>query len=72
MNDVPPGWAAVPVNVNDNGYEYKARMVAGFVGIRNSSSGEPTADGSVGKDTLQPEVGWWMMNGLVLRTVHNW
>lgn len=61
MADVPPGWAAVPVKVNDNGYEYKARMIAGSVGIGTSSSGEPTADGSVGEDTLQPEVGWWMM-----------
>ncbi len=36
-------------------------MMAGLVGIRASSSEEPTADGSVGKDTLQSEVGWWMM-----------
>lgn len=61
MDDVPPGWAAVPVKVDDNGYEYRARMISGSVGIRVSSSGEPTADGSVGKDTLQPEVGWWMI-----------
>lgn len=59
--NIPLGWAAVPVKVDDNGYEYMARMIAGSVGIGVSSSGEQTADGSVGKDTLQPEVGWWMM-----------
>ena len=61
MDVISPGWTAVPVQVNDNGYEFKARMMAGSVGIRASSSGEPGADGSVGQDTLQPEVGWWMM-----------
>ena len=61
MKDVPRGWAAVPVKVIDNGNEFKARMMAGSVGIRASSSGEPAADGSVGIDTLHPEVGWWMM-----------
>ena len=64
--DVAPGWAAVPVKVNDNGFKYKARMMAGSVGIRNSSSGQSTADGSIRMDTLQPEVGWWMMK---LKTV---
>ena len=51
----------MPVKVDDNGHEYMARMMAGSVGIGVSSSGEQTADESVGKDTLQPEVGWWMM-----------
>ena len=61
MDNIAPGWAAVPVTVNDNGFEYKASMMSGSVGIRNSSSGHPTQDGSIGMDTLQPEVGWWMM-----------
>ena len=61
VGNIAPGWAAVPVKVNDNGFEYKARMMAGSVGIRNSSSGQPTEDGSIGNDTLQPEAGWWMM-----------
>lgn len=60
-DDVPPGWAAVPVQVDDNGNEFKARMMAGSVGIRASSSGEPTVDEGVGMDTLQPKVGWWMV-----------
>lgn len=60
-DDVPPGWAAVPGQVDDNGHESKASMMAGSVGIRASSSGELTADGNVGKDTLRSEVGWWMM-----------
>ena len=61
MDVISPGWTAVPVEVDDNGNEFTARMMAGSVGIQALSSGEPGADGNVGKDTLQPEVGWWMM-----------
>lgn len=61
LGKVAPGWAAVPVKVNDNGFEYQARLIVGLVGIRSSSSGELTEDGSIGNDTLQSEVGWRMM-----------
>jgi hypothetical protein len=37
---IPDGSAAVPVTVDDNGHVYKARMVAGSVGIRVTSSGD--------------------------------
>jgi len=61
LEDVPQGYAAVPVEVNDNGKIYSTRMVAGSVGIRLSSSGEPL-DGQerTGMDTMQPLSGWWM------------
>ena len=36
MEYVPPRFAAVPVNVDNNGSKYQARMVAGLVGIRAS------------------------------------
>ncbi len=51
------------MKVNDSGYELIAGMLAGSVGIGTLGSvdGEPTAEGSVGKDTLGPEVGCWMM-----------
>ncbi|MCJ1461041.1 hypothetical protein MMC28_011423 [Mycoblastus sanguinarius] len=57
MEYIPPGWAAVPVNVDDNGYVYSARMGAGSVGVRftNSEGGEKTV-----LNTLQAEAGWWM------------
>jgi len=66
-NDVPPGFASVPVKLDDNGDEYDAVMVAGSVGIKATSSGElltpATFDNpsiTIELDTLQSESGWWM------------
>jgi hypothetical protein len=73
-NDIPPGFASVPVKVDDYGNKYDTVMVAGSVGIRVTSSGEPSTlmmpwrrgqtepeEGhTVGLDTMQPESGWWM------------
>ncbi|KAL4967612.1 DUF4419 domain-containing protein [Aspergillus stella-maris] len=38
MEDVPSGFASVPVNVNDNGTVYKTMMLAGLVGIQARST----------------------------------
>ena len=40
-NDIPNGYVSLPVTVDDNGFEYKTRMVAGSVGIQLRSSGLP-------------------------------
>lgn len=37
-DNLPAGFASVPVTVNDNGHEYKATMVAGSVGILATAS----------------------------------
>lgn len=73
--DVPPGYASVPVKIDDNGTIYTARMVAGSVATRMESSGiaGPVGPGGrggrpkpkdepfeVGLDTLRPVSGWWM------------
>lgn len=73
--DVPPGYASVPVKIDDNGVIYEARMVAGSVGIRMESSGVAGERGpggrggklrpkdeplEVGLDTVRPISGWWM------------
>ncbi|KAL8714859.1 MAG: hypothetical protein Q9220_001372 [cf. Caloplaca sp. 1 TL-2023] len=47
--EVPPGYTSVPVKVDDNGYEFKATMIAGSVGM---TCWNPK--------TIQPESGWWM------------
>lgn len=60
MADLPRGYATVPVECNDNGYKFKAILLAGSVGIKCSSSGKMTAEGQVGLDTLQAVSGWWM------------
>lgn len=60
MTDMPRGYATVPIKCNDNGYEFDAVMLAGFVGIKCSSSGEKTAEEQVGLDTVQAESGWLM------------
>jgi hypothetical protein len=38
--DIPVGYVSVPVTVDDNGTEYKTKMIAGSVGVKVSSSGE--------------------------------
>ena len=60
MDDVPRGYATVPIKCNDDGFEFDAVMLAGFVGIKCSSSGESTAHGEIGLDTVQAKSGWVM------------
>ena len=38
MDDIPGGFATVPVKVDENGTIYEAKMVSGMVGIQASSS----------------------------------
>lgn len=58
--EVAPGYTTVPVKINDNGFVFMSRMIAGSVGMRYTSSGEQGAGGTVGLDTLQPETGWFI------------
>lgn len=53
---IPPGYSTVPVKVNDNGYEFQAKMIAGSVGMGYTSSQGAGHD----LDTVQPESGWCM------------
>ncbi|KAF2727978.1 hypothetical protein EJ04DRAFT_516911 [Polyplosphaeria fusca] len=66
-NDVPCGFTAVPVTINDNGQEVEAEMLAGSVGYACMSSGRLPAkplpsqpDPDVGLDTVQPQIGWFI------------
>ncbi|KAL8811837.1 MAG: hypothetical protein Q9223_004371 [Gallowayella weberi] len=56
-DEVPPGYTSVPVKVDDNGHVFMAKMVAGSVGTKYSSSSK---GGNSMNDTIQPESGWWM------------
>lgn len=60
LKDMPRGYATVPVHCDDNGYEFDAVMLAGFIGIKCSSSGQKTAKDQIGLDTVQAESGWLM------------
>ncbi len=59
IDEIPPGFATVPVKIDDNGQVYMARMIAGsmatrgYVNHRNFS-----AERRGNYNTLQPEVGW--------------
>ncbi|PVH74854.1 hypothetical protein DL98DRAFT_385132, partial [Cadophora sp. DSE1049] len=58
---VPPGWASVPVKLNDDGIETDCVMMAGLVGTKYSSSGQELhRKTETGLDTLSIETGWWM------------
>lgn len=60
-DDIPAGYASVPVKLNDNGKEYDTMMLAGMVGIQASSSGQLLEGASeTGLDSIQPVSGWWM------------
>ncbi|KAG0338179.1 hypothetical protein BG000_004414 [Podila horticola] len=49
-DDIPMGYADVPVLLDENGRETKAVMVAGLVGIRVTGN----------HDTVQPQPAWWI------------
>lgn len=61
IDDIPAGYASVPVKLDDNGKEYDTMMLAGMVGIQASSSGHLLGGASeTGLDSIQPVSGWWM------------
>jgi hypothetical protein len=62
MNAVPRGYCTVPVDINDDGQELKAEMLAGSVGCQWLTSSGDLGDGDdPGKlDTIQPFSGWWI------------
>lgn len=62
VDEVPAGFASVPVKVDDNGDEFDATMVAGSVGVAARASTGPASsqDQAVMLDTVQPLSGWWM------------
>jgi hypothetical protein len=60
-DDIPTGFASVPVLVDDNGTQYKTKMIAGSLGIKITSSNDPKAATEEEKlDTLQSLSGWMM------------
>jgi hypothetical protein len=60
-NDIPSGFASVPVLVDDNGTEYKTEMIAGSLGIKITSKDDPWAGTAEEKlDSLQSLSGWMM------------
>lgn len=62
MEDIPVGFADVPVTVIDSGVSIPCMMVAGHVGARMSGSGDSM-------DTLQPEPHWFMFE---VETLERW
>jgi hypothetical protein len=61
-NDIPSGFASVPVKVNDNGVIHRTKMVAGSLGINVFRSGEKASDASGEEklDSVRSLSGWLM------------
>ncbi|KAJ5260584.1 hypothetical protein N7478_012189 [Penicillium angulare] len=73
IDDIPSGFASVPVAVNENGASYSTMMVAGLIRTQATPSG-PRSDGSkypneshlcpptveAENDSIQPLSGWWI------------
>lgn len=59
INDIPPGYVTVPVTINDNGVEHKARLFAGHLAFSHQLIDHPKSqsDANVGS-SLQPRVVW--------------
>ncbi|KAF2035622.1 hypothetical protein EK21DRAFT_96816 [Setomelanomma holmii] len=60
FNDVPSGFASVPVKVDDNGVVHSTKMVAGSLGMVFSESGEEGEDGKEKLDSVRSLSGWLM------------
>ncbi|KAM4060216.1 hypothetical protein HRG_002181 [Hirsutella rhossiliensis] len=76
IQEVPAGFASVPVNVNDHGEVYDSTLIAGSVGIlarpsapgvaSEGGSGEASgesrsySEGPSALRAIQPYSGWWM------------
>lgn len=60
VDEIPAGFASVPVSVNDQGHEYNATMVAGSVGILASPGDTPqsphTSNGAVAEPGIMQSV----------------
>ncbi|KAL1793392.1 hypothetical protein ACET3X_008374 [Alternaria dauci] len=59
-SDIPSGFASVPVLVDDNGKEYKTKMIAGSLGIKVTSKDDSQAGTEKKLDSLQSLSGWMM------------
>lgn len=57
---IPPGYGEVDVLLIDNGERFDCAMVAGSVGMRVSSSSDPTLSVGGADDTVRPISGWWL------------
>ena len=60
ISDIPNGFASVPVLVDDNGKEYKTKMIAGSLGIKVTEKGNSQAGAEEKLDSLQSLSGWMM------------
>jgi hypothetical protein len=60
ISDIPNGFASVPVLVDDNGKEYKTKMIAGSLGIKVTGKDNSQAGTEEKLDSLQSLSGWMM------------
>ncbi|KAH7389357.1 hypothetical protein DE146DRAFT_680235 [Phaeosphaeria sp. MPI-PUGE-AT-0046c] len=59
-NDIPAGYASVPVKIDDNGEIHSTKMVAGSLGLQVGRSGEVDEKGEEKMDCVRSLSGWFM------------
>jgi hypothetical protein len=58
--DITPGFAALPIKLDDNGTLFNTMMVAGNVAMQVCDSGNSQLSETGRQDTVKPQPGWWM------------
>lgn len=59
-DEIPPGYAYLPVKVNDDGNKVATIIVAGSLGTKYTSSDGASAGSGAGLDSVNPVSGWGM------------
>jgi len=64
IEDIPPAYVTVDIDINNAGNRYKAMILAGVAAGRVSSSGDTSLSASGNHDTVAPAAAYWLFDKL--------